>query len=53
VARIGEYQVDQFTGQINTRIRARQMSIKVEANTLGTKWQLGYPRIDIKQDGRA
>jgi hypothetical protein len=52
VVRIGSYDVDQFTGQINTRIRARQMSMKIECNTIGTQWQLGYPRIDIRQDGR-
>jgi hypothetical protein len=52
VQRIGTYAVDQFTGQINTRVRARQMSIKVESNTLGTQWQLGYCRIDIRPDGR-
>ena len=52
VVRIGSYDVDQFTGQINTRIRARQMSMKIESNTLGTQWQLGYPRIDLRQDGR-
>ena len=52
VVRIGSYDVDQFTGQINTRIRARQMSLRIESNTLGTQWQLGYPRLDIRQDGR-
>jgi hypothetical protein len=25
---------------------------KVESDRLGTAWQLGAPRIDIKQDGR-
>lgn len=53
VNRIGTYAVDQFTGQINTRIRARQMSMKVECNTLGTHWQLGLCRIDLRPDGRA
>jgi len=24
----------------------------VEANQLGTKWQLGAPRIDMRPDGR-
>ena len=52
VVRVGSYDVDQFTGQINTRIRARQMSLKIESNTLGTQWQLGYPRIDLRPDGR-
>lgn len=52
VVRVGSYDVDQFTGQINTRIRARQMSLKIESTTLGTQWQLGYVRLDLRQDGR-
>jgi hypothetical protein len=52
VTRIGVYPVEQFTGQINTRIRGRQMSIKVESTELGVAWQLGAPRIDIRPDGR-
>jgi hypothetical protein len=41
-----------FTGQIYTRVRGRQMIVKVASSTLGTAWQLGAPRIDIRQDGR-
>jgi hypothetical protein len=52
VARIGTYTVEQFTGQINVRVRGRQMSFKVESSQLGTQWQLGAPRIDIRTDGR-
>ena len=52
VARIGTYTIEQFTGQINTRVRGRQMSFKVESDQLGTAWQLGAPRIDIRPDGR-
>lgn len=52
VARIGTYTVEQFTGQINTRIRGRQIVMKIASNQLGTQWQLGSPRIDIKPDGR-
>jgi hypothetical protein len=44
--------VDEFTGQIYIRIRGRQMQIKITSNTLGTQWQLGAPRIDIRADGR-
>ena len=44
--------LDTFTGQLNIRIRARQMSMRVYCNTLGTQWQLGAPRIDIRPDGR-
>jgi len=52
VDRIGAYDVDQFTGQIYTRVRGRQMSLKVRSNRVGTQWQLGSPRIDIRPDGR-
>jgi hypothetical protein len=44
--------VDEFTGQLYIRIRGRQMQIKITSNTLGTQWQLGAPRIDIRADGR-
>ena len=43
---------EEFSGQIYTRIRARQMIFKIESTQLGTTWQLGAPRIDIRQDGR-
>jgi hypothetical protein len=41
-----------FTGQVNTRVRGRQLIIKAASNTLGTAWQLGATRIDIRPDGR-
>jgi len=44
--------VDTFTGQLNIRIRGRQMSMKISSNQVGTQWQLGSPRIDIRPDGR-
>ena len=44
--------IEQFTGQINTRVRGRQMAIKVESSGLGVAWQLGAPRIDVRPDGR-
>jgi hypothetical protein len=43
---------EEFTGQIYTRVRGRQLIFKVDSNQLGTTWQLGAPRIDIRQDGR-
>ena len=52
VDRIGTYTVDQFTGQVYTRVRGRQMSLKISSNQIGTTWQLGSPRIDIRPDGR-
>jgi hypothetical protein len=44
--------LDTFTGQLNIRVRGRQMSMRIACNTLGTQWQLGSPRIDIRPDGR-
>jgi len=41
-----------FTGQVYTRVRGRQMILKIGSNQLGTTWQLGATRIDIRQDGR-
>jgi hypothetical protein len=41
-----------FTGQINTRVRGRQLILKVGSSNLGTTWQLGSTRIDIRPDGR-
>jgi len=47
-----QYTVQEFTGQVYTRLRGRQMAFKISSNGLGVAWQLGAPRIDIKNDGR-
>jgi hypothetical protein len=44
--------LDTYNGQINIRIRGRQMALRITSNQLGTQWQLGSPRIDLRQDGR-
>lgn len=46
------YNVQTFTGQVYTRLRGRQLSFRIESNSLGCQWQLGIPRIDIRSDGR-
>jgi hypothetical protein len=43
---------EEFTGQIYTRLRGRQMIFKIASNQINTQWQLGAPRIDIRPDGR-
>lgn len=53
VVRTSTTTIEQFTGQVYVRVRGRQMIFKVESNQLGCTWQLGAPRIDIRQDGRA
>jgi hypothetical protein len=52
VVRSAVLPIEQFTGIIYTRVRGRQMSIKVESTDLGVTWQLGAPRIDVKLDGK-
>ena len=44
--------IEKFTGQLNTRVRGRQMVMKVESNAAGVTWQLGSPRLDMRPDGR-
>jgi hypothetical protein len=48
----GAYNIQEFTGQVYTRIRGRQMSFRIDSDGLGVAWQLGMPRIDIRPDGR-
>jgi len=49
---IPEYTIQQFDGQVYTRLRGRQMSFRIESTGVGVAWQLGSPRIDIRPDGR-
>jgi len=49
---IPQYTIQQFSGQVYTRLRGRQMSFRIESNSLGVAWQLGSPRIDVRPDGR-
>lgn len=44
--------IDQYTNQVFLRARGRQMNFKIESNGIGTQWQLGYPRIDGREDGK-
>lgn len=52
VVRTATVPIEEFTGQVYVRVRGRQMILKIESTQLGCAWQLGSPRLDIKQDGR-
>ena len=52
ITRTAVIPIEQFTGQVYIRVRGRQLAFKVECNQLGATWQLGSPRIDIRNDGR-
>jgi hypothetical protein len=47
-----QYTIQEFTGQVYTRLRGRQLAFRIESTGLGVSWQLGSPRIDIRNDGR-
>jgi hypothetical protein len=44
--------IEKFTGHLNTRVRGRQMVMKIESSDAGVAWQLGSPRMDLRPDGR-
>ena len=46
------YTVQQFDGQVYTRVRARQIMFKMASTGLGVAWQLGAVRLDTRKDGR-
>jgi hypothetical protein len=44
--------VEQYTEQVFVRARARQMGVSIESSgVLGVNWQLGAPRLDMREDG--
>jgi hypothetical protein len=44
--------VNRFTNQVFTRLRARSVALRVESNEAGVEWRLGVPRLDMRKDGR-
>ena len=52
ITRTAVLPVEAYTGQIYTRVRGRQLAMKVESTEEGVQWQLGAPRIDMRPDGR-
>jgi len=44
--------VEQFTNQVNLRLRGRSFAVKVASSDTGVTWRLGSPRLDVKPDGR-
>jgi hypothetical protein len=52
VTRTSTIPVEEYTGQVYTRIRGRQMAFRVDSSDVGVAWQVGAMRIDIRPDGR-
>ena len=49
---VKQYIVQEFTQQLNTRVRGRQMAMRLESTALGVQWQGGAIRIDSRPDGK-
>ncbi|MGA1049816.1 MAG: hypothetical protein ACO3UU_17565, partial [Minisyncoccia bacterium] len=49
---IGPYTISTTTDKIDTRARARLVSLKIENDALGDTWRYGVFRVDIQPDGR-
>jgi hypothetical protein len=52
VTRTATIPVEQYTGQVYTRVRGRQMAFRIDSTDLGVAWQMGMMRIDVRPDGR-
>ena len=52
VTRTATYPVEQYTGQVYTRVRGRQMAFRMASTDLGVFWQMGMMRIDVRPDGK-
>jgi hypothetical protein len=52
ISRITTVPIEEFSGQVYVRIRARQMAFKVESTGLGVTWKLGATRFDMIASGR-
>ena len=52
VTRTATVPIEQFTNIVYIRVRGRQLIMKAQSDALGVAWQLGSPRIDVRQDGR-
>jgi len=49
---LGPFTITSSTSKVDTRARARAVSLKIENTSTGQNWKLGTFRIDIQPDGR-
>ena len=45
-------EIGNYTDIVNIRMRGRDMALKISSDSLGTRWQLGTPRMNMRPDGR-
>ena len=44
--------VEAYTNKLDVRVRGRTFALRVESTTVGTKFKLGSPQVNVVQDGR-
>jgi hypothetical protein len=47
----GSFDVTTSTTKVNTRIRGRQVAVRISSDATGDKWRYGTMRLDIRPDG--
>ena len=52
VTRSATVPVEQFTNEVNIRLRGRSFAFKIASDETGVGWRLGTPRVDMRPDGR-
>jgi len=52
VTRSATTPVEQWTNEVDMRLRGRSFALKVQSSGIGTAWKLGIPRVDLRPDGR-
>lgn len=52
VTSIATFPIEQFTGQVFTRVRGRQIALRIDSPNVGVFWQMGALRFDVRPDGR-
>ena len=43
---------EQFTNQLDVRLRGRSFALKIDSSDSGVRWRLGTPRVDARVDGK-
>ena len=51
VSKTASVPVEQWTNQVNVRLRGRSFAFKIETSDTGVAWRLGSPRVEVQPDG--
>ena len=51
VTKTASVPVEQWTNQVNVRLRGRSFAFKIETTDTGVGWRLGSPRVEVQPDG--